>query len=159
MSIKSVKWLTTLDLENFVFNYADVDTKTAFLGVFPINYLPRRLLHLPALLIINTNTDNLPGQHWKAIYVSTNRIGEVFDSLATPISLQLEQWMNEFTLKWTLSKMTLQNPLSPSCGGYVLYYVLNRLKHNSMKSCMAPFTNNVLVNDAIAEDFFQQMLQ
>lgn len=159
MQAKNVKWLTTLDLENFIQTYSDEHTKAAFLGIFPINHLPQKIFRFPILFILNTNTSNLPGQHWKAVYVSTSHVGEVFDSLATPISLQLEQWMNTFTRKWTVSKITLQNPLSPSCGGYVLYYVLTRLKHNSMKSCMAVFTDNVLLNDAIVENFFQRMIQ
>ena len=158
MSRKTVKWLTTLNLEDCVDKYADEKTKQAFLGVFPINHLPRRISYLPILFIVNTSTSNLPGEHWKAVYVSKQHIGEVFDSLATPISLQLEHWLNEFTKKWALSQMTLQNPLSPSCGGYVLYYILCRLNSKSLESCIAPFTNDVLANDVLIEEFFKQLV-
>ena len=149
---KSIEWLTTLDLEQFVRNFGNTTTKAAFLGVFPIDHLPRTIVpeQLPILFIVNTNTSNLPGQHWKAIYISKEGIGEIFDSLALPISLRLEQWMNKFSKKWTHSKITLQNPFAPTCGGYVLYYVLNRLQHNSMGSCIARFTaNDVFSNDFI----------
>ena len=158
MSRKTVKWLTTLDLEDCVHKYADEKTKQAFLGVFPINHLPQRISYLPILFIVNTNTSNLPGEHWKAIYVSKQRIGEVFDSLATPICLQLEHWLNEFTKKWTSSQLTLQNPLSPSCGGYVLYYVMCRLNFKSLKSCLAPFTANVFANDVLIEELFKRFV-
>ena len=84
--------------------------------------------------------------------------GEVFDSLATPIDLRLEHWMNKFCRKWTLSKLTLQNPLSPSCGAYVLYYIMSRLRCNSLNACLAPFTENVLINDRIVEEFVQSFL-
>ena len=107
MSRNSIKWLTTLDLEHFIANHADEATKTAFLGVFSINNLPRQIPHLPVLLIMNTNTSNLPGQHWKAIYISKRRVGEVFDSLAMPVNLQVEQWMNTFSKQWSISKLTL----------------------------------------------------
>ena len=153
MSLKSMKWLTTLDLENFILQFANEATRKAFLGVFPMNYLPRNISQLPVFFIINTNTSNLPGQHWKAVYISTKRLGEVFDSLATPVGLQLQQWMNRFTKKWTPSSMTLQNPISPSCGAYVLYFVMTRMKHKSLKSCLLPFTNNVVENDRIVEQF------
>lgn len=148
-----MEWLTTLDLEKFILLFANEATREAFLGVFPINYLPRRILRLPVLFIINTNPSNLPGQHWKAIYISSKSVGEVFDSLATPVSLQLEQWMNRFTKKWITSTMTLQNPISPSCGAYVLYFVMTRLKYKSLKSCLVPFTKNVMDNDRFVEHF------
>lgn len=159
MSIKNIKWLTTLDLENFILNYADENTKNAFLGIFPINLLPSKIpRRLPIMLIVNTNTSNLPGQHWKAVYISKECNGEVFDSLAMPIELRLEYWMNKFCRKWTLSKLTLQNPFSPSCGAYVLYFIMSRLHFNSLDACLAPFSENVLMNDRIVEEFVQSFL-
>ena len=152
-----MKWLTTLDLENFILQFANEATRKAFLGVFPMNYLPRKISRLPVLFIINTNTGNVPGQHWKAVYISTKSIGEVFDSLATPIGLQLQQWMNRFTKRWIPSTMTLQNPISPSCGGYVLYFAMTRLNHKSLKACLAPFTNNVIDNDRFVEQFLNDI--
>ena len=155
----NIKWLTTQDLENFVNNYADKATKKAFLGVFPINLLPAKIPHhLPILFIVNTNPSNLPGQHWKAVYVSKDRNGEVFDSLAMPIDLRLEHWMNKFCRKWTVSKLILQNPFSPSCGAYVLYYILSRLRYNSLTACLAPFNESVVINDRIVEEFVQSFL-
>lgn len=159
MSAKSIKWLTTLDLEDFISKFGDAKTKNAFLGVFPINHLPRRLPQLPVLFIINTNTNNLPGQHWKAIYISKKREGEVFDSLATPVELLLQHWMNLFTRKWTMSTLILQNPLAPSCGAYVLYFVMTRLKHASLKSCVASFSSDVIENDKRVEMFYKKHLQ
>lgn len=154
-----VKWLSTQDLEYFIHTFANTKTKNAFLGVFPINHLPQRLPHFPVLFIINTNTSNLPGQHWKAIYVSKRREGEVFDSLASPVSLILEHWMNTFTRKWTISTLTLQNPLSPSCGAYVLYFIMSRLNHSSLQSCIAPFSSNVIDNDERMELFMKTYLK
>ena len=158
MSIKNIRWLSTLDLESFINKYSDEKTREAFMGVFPINNLPKRQFQLPAFFIINTNTSNLPGQHWKAIYVSKKREGEVFDSLAMPIELILTHWMNTFTRKWIVSTLTLQNPLSPSCGAYVLYFVLNRLKHNSLKSCVSIFSDNVFENDKRMEQFYNKVI-
>lgn len=157
MSLTS--WLSTQDLEMFIHKFANEKTKAAFLGVFSINQLPRKLPHLPALFIINTNTSNLPGQHWKAIYVSKNGEGEVFDSLVSPVSLMLNHWMNEFTRKWTVSSTVLQNPLSPSCGAYVLYYVMSRLNYSSLKSCIAPFSTDVFDNDMRMEQFMRTYLK
>ena len=157
MTAKSINWLTTRDLEMFIDKFADENTKAAFLGVFPINYLPRKVTRLPVLFIINTNTSNLPGQHWKAVYLSKDRIGEVFDSLAMPVDLKLQHWMNEFSKKWITSKLTLQNPLSPTCGAYVLYFIMTRLHHSSLASCIGHFSNNVIENDRIVEQFLNKL--
>ena len=155
--LKSVAWLSTFELETFIKNFANRKTKAAFLGVFSIDRLPVNIPHLPLLFIINTNTSNLPGQHWKAIYINKNRVGEIFDSLATSVSLRLEQWMNTNTKKWSLSSLTLQNPLSAFCGGYVLYYIMTRLNYRSLSACIAPFTNDVFHNDRIIETFFNEV--
>ena len=37
-----------------------------FVGVFPLNKLPQAL-SAPANLIVNTDTHNLPSQHWLAV--------------------------------------------------------------------------------------------
>ena len=37
-----------------------------FVGVFPLNKLPQAL-RAPANLIVNTDTHNLPGEHWLAV--------------------------------------------------------------------------------------------
>ena len=159
MTSKSINWLTTLDLENFIRQYANSKTVTAFLGVFSIDHLPEKLPRLPVLLIVNTNPSNLPGQHWKAVFISRNGNGEVFDSLAAPISLKLEQWMTRNTRRWISSKLTLQSPLSASCGGYVLYYVMTRLGHKSLKACVKPFSRNVFDNDEIVQLFYNAVLK
>ena len=157
--MKSIKWLSTRDIENFIEKFADEYTKTAFLGVFPINHLPRIVTRFPVLFIINTNTSNLPGQHWKAVYVSKSQNGEVFDSLAMPVGLKLQQWMNRYSKKWITSKLTLQNPLSPTCGAYVIYFVMTRLHHPSLTSCIEHFSSNVVENDKVVEKFFNQMFK
>lgn len=159
MTANSIKWLTTLDLQNFINTFGSAKTRAAFLGVFSLNHLPRSVPRLPALFIINTNTNNLPGEHWKAIYVSNKREGEVFDSLAMPVELILQHWMNLFTRKWIASTLTLQNPLAPSCGAYVLYFVMTRLQHASLKTFLANFSSNVIKNDKYVEQFYVNHLQ
>lgn len=152
-----MSWLTGIELESIIRTYADEPTEAAFLGIFSIDTLPKYIKHLPIIFIINTQTSNLPGQHWKAIYVSSNKIGEVFDSLATPVSLRLQNWLNTFTRKWSLSKRTIQYPFSASCGAFVIYFVLNRLKAKSMKNCLSIFKNNLMYNDALVVNFVKDL--
>lgn len=152
-----MSWLTTFELEKLINKYSDDATKRAFIGVFPMDKLPRHLPHLPVLFIVNTDSSNLPGKHWKAVYISSNKIGEVFDSLTLPIGIYLLRWMNTFSKKWTTSKRAIQNPLSATCGAFTLYFVLNRLSKSSMKECNKIFSNNVYANDVLMEAFVNNL--
>ena len=152
-----MSWLTGIELESIIRTYADEPTEAAFLGIFSIDTLPKHIKRLPIIFIINTQTSNLPGQHWKAIYVSSEKNGEVFDSLAMPVSLHLQNWLNTFTRKWSSSKRTIQYPFSASCGAFVIYFVLNRLKTKSMKTCLTMFKNNLIYNDALVVNFVKDL--
>lgn len=150
-----MSWLTTEEIGSIIRKFGDEKTKTAFMGIFPIDKLPRRITKLPALLIINTHTKNLPGEHWKAIYISSQRRGEVFDSFALPISLYLQKWINTFTHgRWKQNSRSIQHPSSTICGIYVLYYVLNRLKTDDLKSIMDTFGESKTENDRLMMKFF-----
>ena len=129
----NVNWLTSEQLHKLIIRNARPTTQAAFLGIFAIDTLPQQISSLPVLLVVNNDTSNLAGRHWKAIFISSERQGEVFDSLVTPVSIALEKWMNTFTIKWTCSTLTIQYPLSPSCGAFVLHYILHRLGENSLK--------------------------
>jgi hypothetical protein len=48
-----------------------------FVGVYPLNRLPQFLK--PGCYVINTQTSELPGEHWIAVYVECYKI-KVFDS-------------------------------------------------------------------------------
>lgn len=152
-----MSWLTTFELNVLIKKYGDDKTNEAFIGIYAIDTLPQQILRLPILLIVNTQASNLPGEHWKAIYISSQRIGEIFDSLATPISIYLQKWMNTFTHKWSSSKMTIQNPLSATCGAFTLYFVLNRLRKKSLKDCMSIFTNDLYHNDILMRTFVDDL--
>ena len=75
-----MSWLSSIELENLINHYSDLATKQAFIGIFSMDKLPHHLPHLPILLIVNTDSSNLPGKHWKAVYISSDKVGEVFDS-------------------------------------------------------------------------------
>lgn len=157
MSLQTTQWLTTGDLERFIKNHANARTKAAFIGVFAIDQLPHSVPNLPTLLIINTDTINLPGKHWKAVFIDEKKRGEIFDSLAAPISLRLEKWMNKMTKKWTRCFFPIQHPLSPSCGAYVLYYVLTRLSCKSLDAVLGNFSIDVNKNEKIVQSFMEYM--
>ena len=152
-----MSWLTGYELKNLVSKNADENTRKAFLGVFAMDGLPQQIPHLPALLIINTHTSNLSGEHWKAVYISKEHYGEVFDSLAQPTSTRLLQWMNRFTRKWIRSPLVIQNPLSATCGAFVLYFILTRLHAPNFMTCLQVFSHDLHKNDMLITQFVKNL--
>lgn len=152
-----MSWLSGYELENLIQKNADAETRHAFLGIYAMDTLPHRIPHLPVLLIINTHTSNLSGEHWKAVYISKEHYGEVFDSLAQPTSTRLMQWMNCFTRKWIRSPLTIQNPHSATCGAFVLYFILTRLHVPNFMRCIQRFSNDLYKNDMLMIDFVSNL--
>ena len=149
----TMSWLTGYDLEALIKKHGDEMTKKAFMGVYAMDKLPQRILQLPALFIVNTHSMNLPGQHWIAVYIDTQRHAEVFDSLATPLSEYLLRWLRSFSTSFKRSVLTLQNPVSASCGAFVLYYILQRVHVKNMEVITSSFSPNVIHNDRVMLDY------
>jgi len=157
-----MSWLSGKELETLILRNGDSDTLKAFAGIFSMDTLPQQITSLPFMMIINTQTLNLPGEHWKAIYISTERIGEVFDSLALPVSTCLMHWMNRFTRIWYQSFLTIQNPASATCGGFAVYYILNclhqpQLRRKRIRAFLEVFTKNLSLNDMIVKEYVEQL--
>ena len=64
-----------------------------FVGVFPLNKLPQAL-RAPANLIVNTDTHNLPGQHWLAVSYQKNGVVYAFDSFGFFYPSLLKLYLN-----------------------------------------------------------------
>ena len=128
--------------------------KDSFLGVFPINTLPHRVSHYPACMVINTQSHNLPGQHWLSVFITSDKRGEVFDSLGLPLSNYLIRWLNRFTKSWTYSRKIYQPLLSDKCGAFAIYFILNRLQGRTPK-----FTNSPIANDQLVSVFYETLVK
>ena len=100
-----MSWLSDNDIVEKVRKNADTKASIAFFNVYPIDKLPDFVPYLPIFIVVNTHTHNLQGEHWKTIFINENRYGEVFDSLAQPMSELLIRWMNRFTRRWKRNQM------------------------------------------------------
>ena len=150
-----MSWLSDRQLKSKVKKNADDNTKKAFLGVYPIDKLPKVIPHFLMFLIVNTHTHNLGGEHWKAIFIDKNRYGEVFDSLARPASDLLTRWMNQWTRKWKTNSKTFQHASSSTCGAFTLYYVLTRLSFPSLEKLSRSFSHALHVNERNVHAFYR----
>ena len=144
----STSWLTTTTLNNLINKNANDATKSAFLGIFASNKLPSKIVKFPILLIVNSDASNLPGRHWRAVYISKNLHGEIFDPMGMPINITLERWINRLTIKWIRTLNIIQDPLSASCGAFVLHFILHRLHEQTLHLYLTKFYSiNFTVNE------------
>lgn len=115
------------DFETY-FNHLNV--KKYFIGVYPIDRVPR-VLKNEHFLICNTDTSNNEGQHWFAVYRNGTLL-ECFDSLG--ITAERKQSLEiVFKLKGInkiiFNTTQLQASDSASCGQFCIYFIVERL-HN-----------------------------
>lgn len=152
-----MSWLSSIQLVDKIRKNGDKDILSAFYGVCSIDHLPEFIHTRPFLMIVNTHTKNLPGEHWIAVMIDTKRNGEVFDSLALPVSNILIRWLNRFTIKWTTNKLAFQYVLSSTCGIYSLYFILNRLRVKNFNTFTALFDKNSHVNESLVKVFYRSL--
>lgn len=152
-----MSWLTSKTIVDKVRKNADKETLIAFYGVCAIDNLPDYIHTRPFLMIINTHTHNLPGEHWLAILIDADRNGELFDSLSLPVSNVLIQWLNRFTIRWKKNERAIQHVLSSSCGAFVLYFILNRLHVKNFETLMDSFSTTMYDNEIFVKKFYRSL--
>ena len=98
------------------------------MGVFPLDRLPS-YLKPGSRFIVNTDTHNLPGQHWIGVIFERNGIIKAFDPLGFfyPPALQIYLKRHLPRTIW-YNRVMHQSPHETTCGKHVLIW-LNRYKH------------------------------
>ena len=151
-----MSWLSNHQVEEAINRLGDNDCCLAFKGVYPIDLLPELDTKPPHFIILNTDSHNLPGQHWKVLFIDENYCGEVFDSLALPLSDSVIRFMNKHSRKWIKNSQVYQHPLSMQCGVYVVYYVTQRLYYSTLHEFCKTFSLNVTENERLIAKFYKQ---
>ncbi len=152
-----MSWLSDNTIIEKIEKNADEKTKQAFHGIFAIDALPSFIPHYPFLIIVNTHTNNLKGEHWIAILIDKDKSGELFDSLALPVSNFIIRWMNKFTRKWKTNGTAYQHPMTTTCGAFVIFYVLKRLSYKDFLSFKNVFTLKPYKNENTVLSFFYKL--
>jgi hypothetical protein len=71
-----------------------------FHGVFPSDMIPP-VEKYPVAMVCNTDPHDKPGQHWIAMYISDDGIGEYFDSYGQPPFIgNFIEFLNNETTAW-----------------------------------------------------------
>lgn len=150
-----MSWLSGVEMKEKIKQHADTATQDAFHGVFSMDQLPFAVPHYPFFMIINTQAHNLPGEHWITVFIDKDKRGEVFDSLALPLSNTLIRWLNRFTRSFHVNRFAYQHPLSPTCGAFAVFYTLHRLKDSDCVSNM--FSTSLYDNVKCVEAFYHTL--
>lgn len=99
-----------------------------YLGTFALDKVPLHFIRDAKLqhFIINTQTSNLPGQHWIAVTVYDNEKAYIFDSFGVPPpSLLVNQLKRRGIQKIYYSQQQVQNFGTLLCGQLALQHLLH----------------------------------
>ena len=96
-----------------------------FVGVYPLNKLPAAL-RAPANLIVNTDTHNLPGQHWLAVSYQKHGIVYAFDSFGFAYPQILKIYLNKLRRVGSVkySRVQYQNINEQTCALYCIAWLI-----------------------------------
>lgn len=110
-------------------------------GVYASNTIPKEFNTLPSCFIMNTDSSDLPGTHWVAVYLSLYGPHEFFDSYGRTQSVVAPIFRKPIVGHWLENPFELQGPLSTTCGQYCLYYLSERCAGRTLTEIVSDFSN------------------
>ena len=138
-----------------------------FLGVWPKDQLLSIRKDLssdeyPVFYVANTDTSNLPGQHWVAFYWSSPKECEYFDSYGLSPDVHLMFPAEGSRVALTCNPRQVQAFDSTSCGHHCILYLISKLKGLSLQQFLSifyPSYASLPKNDAVAKYKVSRLLK
>ena len=99
-----------------------------FLGVFPLDKIPKHIGKAPKSFIVNTDTHNLPGQHWLAVSYERGGIVRASDPLGFyyPPLLMHTLHKSSPNARILYNFKMYQKPWERNCGQHCLRFLYSR---------------------------------
>jgi len=120
---------------------SDQSVGPTFLGVFPIDKLPKSVkFNPPCSLIVNFDPSSQPGSHWVAIFIPDGDSCEYFDSYGRdppPPILTFLKCQHKKILK---NNKQLQSNITSTCGQMCVYYLIWRSRGIRMYDILQSLT-------------------
>ena len=140
------KGLSTIDLWKILSK--DDYSRSCFIGVFPRDRLPM-INFYPCAFIINTESSDLPGQHWLGFYYDNEKCCTFFDSFGnSPQKFGLTKFLKKTSLALEFNKHRLQGELSFTCGHFCIFFILLKSRNFSLQEIVDFFDKkNFCLND------------
>lgn len=92
-------------------------------------------------MIVNTDVDSGPGEHWLAFYIE-NEVLEFFDSFGRPpedFNQHIESYVKKFRSVNYFSHC-FQDDSSYNCGQFCIFYIIRRLQGHKMEHIFQELT-------------------
>ena len=112
---------------------SDPSLSVAVWGVYSADQIPKHIRQ--GGFIVNTDVSSKPGKHWCAFYFDGFGRSEFFDSYGNPpqyYSYGFLTCLRRNSSVWTHNKTKLQGHYSNVCGQYCLYYLIHRVRGQSL---------------------------
>ena len=101
-----------------------------FIGVFPLDKLPKHLGRPPKSFILNTDTSNLNGTHWLAVSYEKGGIIHAFDPFGICYPPLLTSYLHRIpNVKVIYNRIMFQYPNERNCGIHCLTFLKMRADH------------------------------
>lgn len=109
-------------------------------GVYASDLLPENMYVYPSAYIFNTDTSEMPGQHWIVAMCTTVNECEFYDTFGrSPLSFNI--YISNFVDKCIYNDIPVQKKYNATCGYHVLYYLLMKCIENKTLSEIVHFLN------------------
>lgn len=133
--------LTTQDIINALKN------ERSFGGCYPSNKIPI-FYHFPCTIVVNTQSDDKPGQHWVAVHM-TKFTSFYFDSFGLPaLEPDILKYLKHRSRTVVYNSTCIQHMYSISCGLFCIAFV----KHVKSKKSFISFINQFSMSNLSKND-------
>jgi len=138
--------MNTTEIDNY-FKYC-----SRYYGTYPRDILPQYIPN-DSGIIINTDKSTQSGEHWVAVYKSTNGIPVYFDSFGLiPTRPEIVKFIKDNTsMGWFYNAINFQSIFSDTCGLYCIYFLTNYFNGGSFETFRAVFNFRPDLNDRLAK--------
>ena len=136
----------------------DIFNRQNYGKILAIDEIPTRILHFPTWLIINNELSYEAGEHWISIYFKNEKNpAEFFDSFAKEAKTYSDK-ITKLLFTHHNTFHSINNPIqlknSDTCGLFVLYFIIHRMRGKSFTKIIQKFSSiNLAANEKIVRDF------
>lgn len=133
--------MNTIEILNIL--KSDQTVAQVFLGVFPINLLPK-INKLPAALVINLDVSTMPGSHWVSLYFDNLGNCEYFDSYGREPD-ELKSFISKNCKQYIYNNIQVQRSMTSTCGQMCIYVLLWRARSIRFKDIIKSIDSDEFV--------------
>ena len=113
-----------------------------FLGVFPVNKIPK-VIPNSSILIVNQDRSDEEGSHWIVLHYIKNNVVEHFDSLGKRPLKDIHNLLISKYKSYKYNNKRIQNFNTSTCGLFCLYYSFYSARGYKFNEILKDFSENL----------------